>query len=213
MRSVIPTDTPAGTRSVTAPRCSANDAPAARSSASRMAISTAALAIGWPSNTASRGPTSSAPTSPRSNSSGREEVGDDVLGAVDVLGGVARLGHRHALAPPGDAPSRRPSPRRGRGGRRGRARSRTTCGTACAAASPPGAARSRSDRTAATVRRSLEPSGPSAARESPATPVRASPACRGGGRRDGRGHRRPPTAPPASIRSCPTRRRPWRRAG
>ena len=33
---------------------------------------------------------------------GREEVGDDVLGAVDVLGGVPRLGPRHALAPADD---------------------------------------------------------------------------------------------------------------
>ena len=48
---------------------------------------------------------------------------------------------------------------------------------------------------------------------SPARPARGCTGCRRGGRRGGRGRRTPPSAPPGSSRSCPTRRCPWRRAG
>ena len=50
-----------------------NDSPAARSSASRIAISTDALAIGCPSNTDRTCATSSAATSPAANSSGAKK--------------------------------------------------------------------------------------------------------------------------------------------
>ena len=54
---MMPTDTPDGTRSRTAPRKPPNETPAARSAASSRAVCTAALAIGWPLIRANSGST------------------------------------------------------------------------------------------------------------------------------------------------------------
>lgn len=54
---MMPTETPQGTRSCTAPSSRASGRPCSRSSASSTAVSSAALAIRWPLNAASAGPT------------------------------------------------------------------------------------------------------------------------------------------------------------
>src|SRR3954470_24949684 len=59
----MPTETPHSTRSRSAPRCDARERPAARSSASRSAISTVAFAIGWPRTPANALASSSEETS------------------------------------------------------------------------------------------------------------------------------------------------------
>ncbi len=54
---MMPTDTPAGTRSAVAPSSCPKERERARSQASRTAVSSAALAIRWPLNAASAGAT------------------------------------------------------------------------------------------------------------------------------------------------------------
>ena len=70
MLSMIPTETPHGTRSWTAPSSRAKDRPSARSSASSTAISSAALAIRCPLNGARTSATACASTGPDATRAG-----------------------------------------------------------------------------------------------------------------------------------------------
>ena len=71
---MMPTDTPHGTESFVDPNAVAKDTPWARSSASRTAISSAALAIRWPLNFASSGATLFAVRSSAASRAGTRKV-------------------------------------------------------------------------------------------------------------------------------------------
>ena len=96
----MPTETPHGTRSRTAPSSRPNERPAARSSASRTRHLQRRL--GHPvalERRQSAGRRACASTGPAAASAGHEEAAQHVGGPVDVLRGVERVGHRDALAP------------------------------------------------------------------------------------------------------------------
>ena len=97
--SWMPTETPQSTSVRTAPRCSPKETPRARSSASRIAISSVPFAIGCPRTPSQRRRDVLSVDVVAREQSRQQVLANHVVGAADVLVRVERLAERDALAP------------------------------------------------------------------------------------------------------------------